>query len=269
MEIFILILIAIAIIYILYKFKVPKFGCMCLISGGVKTGKSTLSVYLAIKRFKANLRAVKFRNFFRKLFRRAPLELPLLYSNIPLNVPYVPLTMKLINREARFRYGSVIYVNEASLFSDSQMVKDMDLNNRLLMFNKLIGHELLGGYIIYDTQAIVDLHYSVKRCLSNYFYIHHLSKWIPFFMVAHVRECIYSDDGSVLNTFDKDVEESLTRIIIPKKVWKKFDAYCYSYATDSLPVYDKVVKHPSTLKVKKLTTFNEDIRSNYYAKKDD
>jgi hypothetical protein len=194
--------------------------------------------------------------------------MPLLYSNIPLAVPYVPLTQKLIERKERFRYGSVIYINEASLFADSQLVKDMDTNNALLMFNKLIGHELLGGYIIYDTQQIADCHYSVKRCLSNYFYIHHLQKWIPFFLVAYVRECIYSEDGSVTNNFNEDIEDSLVRVIIPKSTWKKFDAYCYSAATDDLPVAEKV-RTASTLKVKKLTTFNDDLRRNYHAKKND
>lgn len=270
MEILLLIIAIIAILILRHHFKVPKFGCMALVTGGVKTGKSTLSVYMAIKRFKASLRAVKFRNFFRKIFARPLFELPKLYSNIPLNVPYVPINQKLIKREYRFAYGSVIYINEASLFADSQMIKDMDLNERLLMFNKLIGHELLGGYIIYDTQSIVDLHYSVKRCLSNYFYIHHLVKWIPGFMIAFVRECVYSEDGSVINSYGSDVEDELKKVLIPKRIWKKFDAYCYSYATDSLPVYDKVCK-PSKkdLKVKRLVSFNDTRRGYYHAKKND
>lgn len=267
MEIILCILLVLLIGWILSKFKIPKYGCMCLVSGGVKTGKSTLSVYMAIKAYKRNYRLIRVKNFFRKIFRKPLFELPLLYSNIPLNVPYVPLTQDLILRKKRFRYGSVVYVNEASLFADSQLVKDMDTNNALLMFNKLIGHELLGGHIFYDTQSITDLHYSVKRCLSNYIYIHHLQKWIPFFIVAYVRECVYSEDGSISNVFDKDVEDSLVRVIIPKSVWKKFDAYCYSYATDDLPVADKV-KTAKSLKVKKLTTFNEDMRGVYNAKKD-
>ena len=266
MTILFLIGLAVLLIYIRVTFKLPKIGCMALVTGGVKTGKSTLSVYMAIKRYKANLRLVRFKNIFRKIFGLSLIEEPLLYSNIPLSVPYVPLTQKLINREQRFAFGSVIYVNEASLFADSQMVKDMDLNERLLMFNKLIGHELHGGYIIYDTQSISDVHYSVKRCLSNYFYIHHLSKWIPFFMVAYVRECVYSEDGSVYNTYESDLEETLKRVIIPKRVWKHFDAYCYSYVTDDLPVANKVriLSKKDSLKVKKLTSFN-DIRREFYA----
>lgn len=174
MIIIILIILVIFGIRIYKNYKIPKIGCMTLVTGGVKTGKSTLSVHMAIKRYKKSKRYVRFVNIFRKIFNKSPLEEPLLYSNIPLSVPYVKLTQGLVLRKYRFRYGSVVYVNEASLFADSQMVKDLDLNERLLMFNKLIGHELLGGYIIYDTQSICDVHYSIKRCMSNYFYIHKL-----------------------------------------------------------------------------------------------
>lgn len=38
--------------WILKTFKFPKLGCLTLISGGVKTGKSTFSVALAIRQYK-------------------------------------------------------------------------------------------------------------------------------------------------------------------------------------------------------------------------
>ena len=66
---------------------------------------------------------------------------------------YVPLTDDLLLRKKRFVYGSVIYVQEASLVADSQLIRDMDINERLMLFNKLIGHETKGGVIIYDTHS--------------------------------------------------------------------------------------------------------------------
>lgn len=229
--------------YIKRKFKFPVVGSMCLVSGGVKTGKTTFSVGLAISEHKRVVRRVKFKNFFRKIFFKCAVqELPLLYSNIPLKVPYVPLTEDLILRNERFVYGSVIYVSEASLMADSSMCKDMVLNDRLLLFNKLIGHETKGGLLIYDTQSIADLHYSIKRCLSEYFYIHHLTKWIPFFLIAHVIENRYSEDGSVVAVDTEDVELKTRKVIIKKSTWKKFDCYCYSCLTDHLPVAKNVTK---------------------------
>lgn len=215
--------------------KVPKLGCLALITGGVKTGKSTLAIYLAIRQNKRQRFKWKLYMLLQKVLTFLPVrEEPLLYSNVPLaGVNYVPLTVELLLREKRFNYRSTIYVQEASLVEDSQMFKDMDINERLLYFNKLIGHETRGGGIIYDTQAIQDCHYAIKRSISSYIWIHHNVK-IPFFIMVYVREMFYSEDNSSVNVFNEDVEKTLLRIIVPKSVWKKFDAYCYSKLTDDL-----------------------------------
>lgn len=233
---------AFVVLRFLRKFKFPKIGAMCLVSGGVKCGKSTTAVALVFAEYRRRHRSWKIRSFFRKMFRLPIGEEPLIYSNIPLAVPYVKLTKDLLLRKRRFNYGSVIYVCEASLVADSQMLKDKELNERLLFFNKLIGHELKGGCIIYDTQTIADTHYSIKRCLSEYFYVHHLVKWIPFFLIAYVREDRYSYDGSVVSVQSSDVESDLKRVVIRKKTWKMFDCYCYSSLTDDLPVENTVIQ---------------------------
>lgn len=248
-------------VFIFFKiskyFKVPKIACVSLTTGGVKSGKSTFSVHLAISTYKRIHRQWKLRKFFQTLFNKPISEEPLLYSNIPLAVPYVPITLELLERKIRPRYGSVAYVNEASLLCDQMLYKDEELNERLTLFNKLFGHETCGGYLVYDTQCICDVHYAVKRSLSNYFYIHHLEKRIPFFLVAKVREERYSDDkGTVTNTYGEDVEENLKTVLIPKSVWKKFDAYCFSVLTDDLPV-SADVRDATDLKAREIVSFRE------------
>ena len=234
MAILILILAVVAIIFIIKLFKVPKIGCIGMVTGGVKCGKSMLSVWLAKRKYKSQVRKWKIRCFFRKIFaRKKPLpEKPLLYSNVKLaGVPYTLLTT--VTRKVRPAYGSVVYIQEASLLADSMAFKDMEVNERMLLFNKLFGHETHGGYLIYDTQSIQDNHYAVKRCINSYFWIHHNVK-LPFFVLLFVREFFYSEDNSTVNTVD-----SLKMIIIPKRVWKMYDAYCYSAFTDDLPVEKK------------------------------
>lgn len=240
------ILICIALFFVkkfLNKFKVPKLNSLVMVTGGVKCGKSTLSVHMAISTYKRNLKRAKFKNFFRKLFHKPLVELPLLYSNVPLAIKYVPVTRDMLLRRERFVYGSVVYIQEASLVADSQLIKDKDLNNQLLLFFKLFGHESKGGTCILDTQCIGDVHYSLKRSLSEYFYVHHLVKWIPFFLVAYVVEDRYSDDGTIITTETKDTEENLKKVIIPKKAWKYFDCYSYSVLTDDLKVSKSVVNN--------------------------
>ena len=47
-------------------FKVPKTGCLCLVSGGIKAGKSTLAVYQAYVEYKRYVRVKQ--RFFREIF---------------------------------------------------------------------------------------------------------------------------------------------------------------------------------------------------------
>lgn len=249
----------IVVIVLTRKFKKPKISCMALVTGGVKAGKSTFSCALALSKYKSQVRKVRFANFFRRIFRKELFEKPLLYSNVPLKCEYVPLTDDLLLRKQRFVYRSVIYAQEASLIADSQLIKNLDINQRLLLFNKLIGHETKGGYLIYDTQCINDNHYSVKRCISEYFYIHDTVKWIPFILLCHVRELRYSDDGQEINVYEGDVEESMRTVLVSKRIWKMFDAYCYSVLTDYLPVAADVVEGRELLdlKARKIVSFRK------------
>lgn len=239
------------------KFKVPKIPCVALVTGGVKSGKSTLSVYLAIQTYNRVHRRWRIRSFFQTLLHKNVDEEPLLYSNIPLAVPYVPISLELLQRKVRPRYASVAYVNEASLVADQMLFKNDELNERLTLFNKLFGHETCGGVLIYDTQCVHDVHYSVKRSLSSYIYVHHLEKRLPFFLVAQVREERYSDDTGVVNSYNEDVENSLKKVLIPKRVWKKFDAYCFSCLTDGLPVADNVIEDSADLKARDIVSFRQ------------
>lgn len=214
---------------------------------------------MAIKQYKRNHSAWKLRSKFQKLLHLEVEEEPLLYSNIPLSVPYVPLTLDLLTRKKRFRYKSVLYVCEASLVCDNQMYKccGESENERVMFFNKLFGHETLNGVCIYDTQCIGDLSINVRRCLSSSFYVYHLVKSIPFFLIAEIREERYSEDGQVQNVYEKDVEESVKKCLIPKRTWKYFDAYCYSVFTDDLEVEDNVIvlEKNSSLKCNEITSF--------------
>lgn len=202
------------------------------------------------------MRSVKISNFFRKLFGKELQELPLFYSTIPVGFPHVRLTLDLIKRKKRFAYKSVVWVDEATLLADSQLYKDINLNADLLEFCKLFGHETKGGCLFFTSHCLTELHMAMRRASSEYFYVHSMVKWIPFFLIATIREERYSEDGTSVNVYDKDVEESLKRVIIPKKVWKWFDCYCYSILTDHLPVDDNVISAADTLKADYVVSFN-------------
>lgn len=244
LQLILLIALAILVLWLIHKFGVKnlKTGSMVLVTGGLKTGKSTLSVYLAVRSHKRALLKYRLKHIF---FKNE--EMPYLYSNIPLNYKYYkPLTKAHLERKIRFEYHSTVYICEASLVADSMSYKDAELNERLLLFNKLFAHEIKsGGSLVYDTQSISDNHYAVKRCLNSYFYIQKSFKFIPFFIAMKICEYRYSDDGSVVSVSDKDVDNDTKWCLVPKSVWKRFDCHCYSCFTDNLDI--------SNIKVGKLT----------------
>lgn len=236
----------IIILWIRHILKIPRCGNMVLTTGGIKTGKSMLSVRMVYKTWKRQVFKTRVYNLFHFLFGRfwkrfeKKKDLPKIYSNVPLNVPYVPLTRAHLERKVRFVYGSVAYFCESSLIVDSQYYKDDLINEKLLLLVKLWAHETRGGYAFFDTQSIMDNHYAVKRCLSSYFYIHHSVK-IPFFVLMFLRELKFSEDNSAVNNFSEDIEEGLKICIVPKSTWKLYDRYCYSVLTDHLPADSNVV----------------------------
>lgn len=228
----------IAFVFIRRKLKKLLLPNVYLITGAVKTGKSALSVHLGIKTYRGNV----FKWYLGKGFywlryhtTSGYPEKPMLYSNIPLATMHNRLTTDIIMRNVRIPKKSVVIIDEASLFADSQLIKDKDINDNLTMFCKLYGHETYGGTLIFNSQSMSDLHYSIKRVCGRYLYIYNSQKY-PFITIAKVREMVYSDDTSMVNDVSQDLELSMRTMIYLNRVYKKYDAYCYSIFTDDLAI---------------------------------
>lgn len=234
------------LIFLKFKFtRKIKWGTLSLVTGGVKTGKSMLAVYAAVSEWKSRhfrWRLKKWRcerrnkHLSKKCKPRVTIpEEPLLYSNTPLGVPCCSITQDMLLRKTRPNYGSVFYIDEASLLTDSMDFKDGWRNECIELFNKLFGHETCGGCIFYDTQNIADNHKGIRRNLTTYENIFHTVKWLPFVVLMQVREMTYDEDGNTINVNDGKLLEQAKWVVVPKKVWKWYDRYCYSFLTDNLP----------------------------------
>lgn len=239
-----------------------RHGDLTLITGGVKTGKTHLSVCLVERDYKRALWKWRFK-CIKAYLTFAPLpEKPLIYTNMPLGKAgdeYVPLTLALLNSEERFRYGSVVYYNEASLIAGSKDIKNEELNDKLLRFFKLCAHETRGGKVILDTQSPHDIHYTIKRSLSTYLEIWRAIK-LPFVTLMWVRENKLTDgerteampaDGKDYGSF-RSFGQILDFRVVSHKWWKYYDRYAYSALTDQLPVADVTTKVGKSRKVSSL-----------------
>lgn len=243
-------------VYLKYQKKFPKFGSVSVVTGAVKSGKTSFVVYCAIRSWKKSHRLWKIRAFLARLTGKPVPEEPLLYSNIPLTVPHVRLTTDLLTRSMRFNYKSTLLLSEASLVADSQMIRDKSLNDSLLVFWKLFAHETRGGSAWLDTQSMLDNHYAVKRVAATTCYIQRTVKWLPFFMIMHVLEQRYSEDGTVIQVDTDDIDNRTKTLLIPKSVWKKFDCYTYSVLTDNLDPDTTIIRNCHDLKTRDILSFD-------------
>lgn len=224
------------------KLKLPN---VYLITGGVKCGKSLLSVNLAIKQYKRNLLKwyltlpfMKLKQFIQRKHKdgyKVPLK-PVLYSNIPLRyVKYSKLTKDILLRKVKLPLNSVVFIDECSLVFDSLMIYSNKFNEILKNFFKLFAHANGNdAYCIMNTQAFSDLHFNCRRCCGSFLWIYSKAKF-PFITILKVREMLNIDDVSI-NTSDSDFESSLLTMWLWNKTYKKYDSRCYSPLTDDLPL---------------------------------
>lgn len=247
-------------LYFIPLYKVPT---ALLIDGSIKSGKSFTSVYIAIKEHKKNLLFFRIKKFLFALIgkKTKEYERPILYSNIPIfKYEYTPLTTDIILRKKRLNNKSIVLIDEASLLADSMMYKDKDINERIMLFIKLFGHATHGGKLILNTQAISDLHYNIKRCISKYCYIEDRKKF-PLISIVTVRDLVYTEDNAnVSNSINlSNDKKQVKRFIIPNSYYKRYDCYCYSILTDSLPIYieNKKVINRKDLKISNIVSFRK------------
>lgn len=245
--IIIILSIAILIAYSIHEIRKPRIGRLHLISGGVKTGKTCHAVDIAIQKHK---QAVK---RWQKQQRRQPTDEkpPRLYSNMPLkNYRYYPLTLDIVTLKERVPNGSIIYVNEVSLFSGSMDIKNDEINDVLTKFYKLCAH-LTKGYVILDTQNPMDMHYTAKRSLSTYWHIVATLK-IPFvglLSLMEARELVDHDvqtpsgDAQKRTMAKEAIEHILPKRIfirfVSGRIWGKYDQYAYYSLVKDSPVCDE------------------------------
>lgn len=252
-------------VYLLFKLKRLLYPTVTLVSGAVKSGKTSFSVFLVRRCYR---RAYVKYLFKKHILRKKGLEMPLIYSNVPLNMNnVVKLTKEHIMRRARFNYDSVVYVCEASLLADSMTYKDDELNCHMSLFVKLFGHAVHGGHLIFDTQSVYDNHFAVKRCVDYYYYVRRIVKWLPFILIFKVseRELTEDDRVTVVEDTDADTKEKGFKYVFAFKrnIWRAFDRYCYSSFTDSKPLISEQFVQDD-LKARDIITFRKDIEK--YAK---
>ena len=269
--IFLLVFLILSITILIFYFKFNsfrRFPNVLLISGGVKSGKSFVSITI-VKRllFKQRFKVFLFNTLFylpkfflNKCFKTHYIlwhRLPVLYSNIPLyKIKYYPLTTSVLRRDVTIIPKSIILIDECFFTADSMSFKDPKLNDDLSEFVKLFGHMSHGGYLIMNTQSLSDLHYAFKRSIGDFYYIYRRIKF-PFFSFVKIKQ-IYCLDGSTVN--DSTFSFNDYSMLIFNRNYKLYDCYCYSCLTDSKPLTaatSSYIRKRKNLKIDRFVSFKK------------
>lgn len=256
-------------------FKLYKAQTINFIDGSLGTGKTFLTVSLAVRWTKKEQRRWKIKTKvyellaktkkqkFVKKYQELKNEKPMLYTNIALDserIEHVLLTKDLLSRKNyRFTYRSILLIDEFSLVADQMQYKNDEINERLLEFFKLFRHQTRSGRIFINSQTTNDLHYSLKYTMTNYLFISRRIR-LPFVSLLKVQEMIYIADkqGNQQVTYmtDGDYTDNLKTMIVLNKYFKYYDTYGYSIFTDGLPVYKlKNDTKKGNLKTKNIVSF--------------
>lgn len=238
--------------FFIFKVKHLKTPDVYMVDGGVKTGKSLITVMLAVKQYRRNVVKVAIFNFFRRIInkfrkmKKAPLDRPMLYSNMPLyKVKYNKLTLDILLWNVRIPYKSVCIIDEATLLADSMlgMARDKDkraefdkINEILTLFLKTYGHQTHGGSCFYNSQNVIDLHFAFKRCTSTYLMVMKNRKY-PFFCLVDVRELVHDESGDTKNVINRDVDDDNKPLFVSKRWYKYYDRYYLDVLTKNLQMY--------------------------------
>lgn len=244
-------------------------GCLTLITGALKSGKTLLGLRCALKKYKMARIKWKITCLWRRLIKQREPEEPLFYTNISVaGVRFVPVTLDILYRRVRVAHKSVMFLSETSLIADSMTVRDALLNEEINTFFKLFGHESHGGKCIIETQNVLDNHYAIKRCLTFYYNID-ANFSLPFFKLVRFYKVFYSDDDTVRNVVSLNSKVDYSYMLIPKTMFTRYDSYTYSWLTDDLPLkndYRFIQRHrlwffygDRNLKSREIPTFKDNL----------
>lgn len=286
----------------LRKWLKTKTEIITAFTGGLGSGKTMLSVNLALKLLKRNRRKLKRIAKWRKirnkiLFFKSPKNVvfdnPLLISNIPIMVykpwkwwngvrklfgfkPNQPvystkLTKDMLLLQTSIPKGSVILLDEIGAFASQFQFKDLNVIKVFDEFVRLFRHYYavpttnVEPYMVVNDQCSENINLVVRRRLNM---VHNLSNFLCIWRLGFYYERIISisEEIKTIDTrtgLENDTQDNSNFRWNFLIAKKKYDSHCYSERVKRLPP-DKLDKHLA-LKTNELLTCPSDKEHKYIA----
>lgn len=267
-----IIIIAFVILYLFYliykKFYFINVDNTLFLSGAPGTGKTNEAVKWALRLWRHQKRKVRWYNFKGKLFKRAPLEMPRLYSNIPVRVGryskrrYNKIINSLINDEMgltesylrshisrtkfcfrlkpehlmeqeRLVLRSVVLATELGKMASQYHWSNENVQQHLDDFASMWRQYSKGGYFIADDQSSDNIVVQIRRRMGTVINMLHFRKFWKIYWVK-MRNITISED---IKTVEEDSAEDNMRwrLSMFPLFHVNYDTYAFSERYNSVP----------------------------------
>lgn len=246
--VFVILLIALLIIFIILKPYVIKYDTLVSFTGGLGSGKTFMSTKTALVLYRKQRLKVRVYNFFHP---RKKQELPELYSNIPLKISRkkyaIRLTKEHLLLQKRLARKSVCLLDEVDVFANQFQYNNPSIVNtkggeeygNFDEFCRFYRHYTKGGYLIFNTQATANENLTIRRRQNTVITLFHFRTWgIPLILpnlifTVKARNTTLSDDIKTVE--DCNTEDNMRTVFGFMPFYRHYDTYCYSGRYDTVP----------------------------------
>ena len=222
-----------------HAYRMNTFDTVVAFTGGLGSGKSFLSVQMAIKLLKRKRREVFFYNLFHP--KKKKKERPLLYSSIPVKVSRKEMATVLTDEHLLLQKhivkNSVLLLDEIGGYCSQFDFRapNADVFDEFVRFFR----HYVQGYLVCNDQCSENIVLQVRRRLNTVYNLMGFRKW--FFIVYTVKVRNISVSEEIKTIEEQDTEDNMTTLFGFMPLFRRYDTHCYAHR------YDRVQSSPETV----------------------
>ena len=251
------VIIAFALIVFWVKPYFVRYDTVIAYTGGLGSGKSLMSVKMAIKLLRKNRRKVKWYNLWHKNDKQ---PMPLLYSSIPVRISkkeYAQvLTEKHLLLWEKLVPKSVTFIDEIGAFANQFEYKNPLILKNFNEFVRLYRHYTKGGYFVCNDQCSENIVLEVRRRINTVFNLMYFRKFL-FICWCKCRNISVSEEIKTIE--ENNAEDNMVTLFAFLPLFMRhYDTYCYAERYFSVP--ESVSNEWQKLKTNRLLTIPQNER---------
>ncbi len=220
-------------------YRLNTYDTVVAFTGGLGSGKSFLSVHMAVKLLRRKRLQVWWYNLWHK---NDKLERPLLYSSIPVRVSKKEMATMLTDKHLLLQKhivkNSVLLLDEIGGYCSQFDYKAVNAE----VFDEFIRffRHYVQGYLVCNDQCSENIVLQVRRRLNTVYNLMGFRKRIfGLFYTVKVRNISVSEEIKTIE--EQDTEDNMTTLIGIMPRFKRYDTHCYAHRYDRVPTSEETI----------------------------